>query len=1145
MRKTLVLLLVVAAAVSAAFLGPWLPRVHAYPAGWTLQQEVCGSGATECDVDSFDNYVYVVWRASSNNIYFRRSTDYGVTWDAPLVVAPNTVENEGPVVIRGASAGFVYVLCTRKPSSSTYRTYIYKSENNGQSFSQIYESNGTSNRRYLDACRMPGTNEIIYVYSDDIDGVYEVHWGIITVNGTVSPQANDATWPDADGIAGTYPTVAAEGTFNILVAWQEAQGGGHTHTHLRCNMSTDRGQTWGATYSGHIPDNDDEAAYIQRQPVAFWDTNPGGVPGVVYSCENSGAPGTYFAGRYRIGTGGWDPDNTAGSNRENTGAYMPYSAACGSETTDVFCRNSSGFLHLDGVASNFLGAETIYNGANCIAAAHSNEGIDYCAAVTSGGKVYARRTDTRAPDTLNITAPDYSDGNTYRNANFLVECAGASDDFNVTGTDLVGPTQYDNGLEKTTYLFTINGADWFDLPCVEGSNMAVDPPWARTIDTTGFDQVRMLLRATATDSAGNNFTYDAPAYTYIDKQAPQSSLDVAGTLGDNGIYRSNVQVTIISDDYTPDYSEYKLENLDTGQVDSNWTRQVGPFPLTEGHWKVHYRSADKAGNVEATKFGAITVDKTGPVCSVTRPSKDTIQTGYYSDDTFRITGTGTDPNGLSWSAIYVDGAKKYETASAFNMSWTWDLEGVPEGNHTIQVKARDSAGNNGSTSKTVFVGNVAKDWYFAEGNTLPEFDEWLSVLNPGDQPCRYQITFMLENGETRVFERLMNPHQRDTVRVKDYIEEGHTGVSIKLHSDSQAIVAERPMYFVYKYGVAGYNWKGGHDVVGVNVPQKQWYFAEGTTRLGDADGNAFEEWLLLQNPSDTQTANVAITYMLGSGQNVLRSYQVAPHSRRTVEVAGDVGINQDVSAAVSSDVAIMAERAMYFNYHGFAVDGSNVVGATGASTSWDFAEGCTQPGYQEWITIQNPNQVPAECTINYMTGEGETHLVKKTVAPMSRYTVDVLGDVGGNQDVAASLSSDVPVIAERPMYFIYGMDSGKYWNGGESAVGNPGPSTEYFIAEGTTISEFDTYYTLMNPDGSKTCKVDVDYMFADGTTQTAEYWIEPHSRITINVRSAINRNADVSGSISAGFPIVIERPMYFNYRETITGGHDACGYGVD
>jgi hypothetical protein len=86
----------------------------------------------------------------------------------------------------------------------------------------------------------------------------------------------------------------------------------------------------------------------------------------------------------------------------------------------------------------------------------------------------------------------------------------------------------------------------------------------------------------------------------------------------------------------------------------------------------------------------------------------------------------------------------------------------------------------------------------------------------------------------------------------------------------------------------------------------------------------------------------------------------------------------------------------------------------------------------------------------------------------------------------------------------------------------------------------------MNPDDKKGCNVVIEYVFGDGTSQIEEYWLPPHARTTINVRDAIKKEANVSGSITASFPIAIERPMYFDYdNRGLTGGHDVNGYGVD
>ena len=68
--------------------------------------------------------------------------------------------------------------------------------------------------------------------------------------------------------------------------------------------------------------------------------------------------------------------------------------------------------------------------------------------------------------------------------------------------------------------------------------------------------------------------------------------------------------------------------------------------------------------------------------------------------------------------------------------------------------------------------------------------------------------------------------------------------------------------------------------------------------------------------------------------------------------------------------------------------------------------------------------------------------VKKT----SRYTVDVNTEVGADQDVSCVVTSDQPIVAERPMYFNY---HGK-WTGGHDVVGAPAPATTFYFAEGTT-----------------------------------------------------------------------------------------------
>lgn len=97
-------------------------------------------------------------------------------------------------------------------------------------------------------------------------------------------------------------------------------------------------------------------------------------------------------------------------------------------------------------------------------------------------------------------------------------------------------------------------------------------------------------------------------------------------------------------------------------------------------------------------------------------------------------------------------------------------------------------------------------WFFAEGCTLSNFDEYLCVGNPGLETARVEIEFMLENGD--VVDHTLNvaSKTRTTLKVRDVVGAGHD-VSASLVSD-QPVVVERPVYFSYD------GWNGGHNVVG-------------------------------------------------------------------------------------------------------------------------------------------------------------------------------------------------------------------------------------------------------------------------------------------------------------------------------------------
>jgi hypothetical protein len=313
------------------------------------------------------------------------------------------------------------------------------------------------------------------------------------------------------------------------------------------------------------------------------------------------------------------------------------------------------------------------------------------------------------------------------------------------------------------------------------------------------------------------------------------------------------------------------------------------------------------------------------------------------------------------------------------------------------------------------------------------------------------------------------------------------------------------------------------------TPSTTYYFAEGTTRSG------FEEWISIQNPNDGEVA-VNITYMLENGETVSNDMKVGAHSRSTVSVNDAVGPDRDVSARVQADNLIMAERPMYFDFHGWP-GGHDAIGATSPSRTWYFAEGTTRSGFAEYLTLQNPSGRTADVEVTYVLGDGSIITETVEVGPTTRATVDVNAAVGPGQDVSLVVScDDVAIVAERPMYFDYH----GWCTGGHDVMGSTSLDTLWYFAEGTTRAGFDTYLSIQNPFEVNS-EVHFDFVLGDGSVVDHDMNVGSTSRQTLNVNDVVGEEKDVSAVVTSSSPILVERPMYFLYRDKWTGGHVAMG----
>lgn len=202
---------------------------------------------------------------------------------------------------------------------------------------------------------------------------------------------------------------------------------------------------------------------------------------------------------------------------------------------------------------------------------------------------------------------------------------------------------------------------------------------------------------------------------------------------------------------------------------------------------------------------------------------------------------------------------------------------------------------NGGTA-TIGVASGSKTWYFAEGCTGHQFDEYILILNPQGSDATVNLEFCTASGP--YVHRITVPAgSRSTVAVDSILPSVETGAIVT--SDSE-IVVERAMYTTRD------SRRGGHVATGVSEPSQDWYFAEGFT------GGTFDEYVVVMNPG-TEPTTVEFLFHREDGGKVGAAFGIAPKSRFTLHVDAVRGLEWTGSAVeIHADRPVVAEQAHYF-----------------------------------------------------------------------------------------------------------------------------------------------------------------------------------------------------------------------------------------
>ena len=461
--------------------------------------------------------------------------------------------------------------------------------------------------------------------------------------------------------------------------------------------------------------------------------------------------------------------------------------------------------------------------------------------------------------------------------------------------------------------------------------------------------------------------------------------------------------------------------------------------------------------------------------------------------------------------------------------WVVPAVRLQPGANVITVTANYGTG---TLVDTITVSLDSLTYMLPEGATGSFFGTDVVIANPSSVEAQAQVTFLKADGTTITMAPLtLAPTSRTTLPLNTTPGVENTGAvsTIVTTSTATPLVVERTMF----WDGSSY---GSHGAMALDGARTSFLFGEGAQGF-------FDTYLLLANPG-TSPATATVRFFREGELPITRTYDIAPTSRTNVYAGGIPELaNRAFSMAVTSDLPIVAERAMYFGTPLFN-GGHDSEGATIASPQWSFAEGASGGFFDTYFLLGNATSRTANVTMTYQLGDGTSVVVNRTVAPFGRTTVfaDNEHPSLANASFGLTITSSEPITAERSMYWAGPSNT---WYEAHNAFGVIEASTRWGLAEGRvgTDRNFETYVLVSNA-GHTESVIRATFLRADGGTVVKQYTVPAQSRFNIYVNSMVPELANEEFStvidVVEGSAVTVERSLYHSMPgQQFSGGTSA------
>jgi hypothetical protein len=427
---------------------------------------------------------------------------------------------------------------------------------------------------------------------------------------------------------------------------------------------------------------------------------------------------------------------------------------------------------------------------------------------------------------------------------------------------------------------------------------------------------------------------------------------------------------------------------------------------------------------------------------------------------------------------------------------------------------------------------LARRFCVAGGIETSSAHSALAVLNANGQPARVTLTLYFERGGTATATLTVPANAQRSYSV--------AGLTPRRGAFGLCVASDRAVSGQINLTRPGTD---GDSLLGSPSLGRTWYLAEGYTGL------TFRETVSILNPNG-QAATVRLRLLPPGGRgNRTVSEAVAAHSERVVDVnslAGKKGTA--VSIVADSNRPVLVERTLTFGKAGYGLTARE--GTPNTATSWTFAEGSTARPFQTFLTVLNPQSHSASVTATFFGRDGR-RLGRRTltVAGGARATILVNNIVRGVSSVASVLTSDRPVVVERPEYFGSPNARGV---AGSDVFGRTGPAARWTVP-GSTLAAGDSEFLLLYNPGARAAQVDITfYNTTVGRTATTRVTAPAGARYTFDVNAyqrgtprhpgpTLSASHGETLQVRNGGRIVVERSVFGRGHATLQASQGLAG----